>query len=66
MHPELYKYYDISLFIDISSDLQTQRINKRNSPDMAKRFFDEWIPLEKIYFEHFNVKNSCELIIEIK
>ena len=61
MHPLLEKYYDISLFLDITSDLQKRRIIKRNSPDMAKRFFTEWIPLEQQYFDAMDV-NSAALL----
>lgn len=64
MHPELASYYDISVFMDISPKLQRERILERN-PDMADRFFDEWIPLEKRYFEHFRIKENCDIIIAI-
>jgi len=65
MHPLLEKYYDISLFLDITSDLQKRRIIKRNSPDMAKRFFTEWIPLEQQYFDAMDVKQRCTIVIPI-
>jgi len=66
MHPELSGYYDLSVFLDISPELQKSRILKRNSPDMAKMFFERWIPLEKVYFEKMNVKDRCDMVIEIK
>ena len=46
MHPEFGKYYDLAVFLDISKEKQKERILKRNSPEFAKRFFEEWIPLE--------------------
>ncbi len=66
MHPELAKYYSLSVFLDISPELQRARIIKRNSPGMAERFFKEWIPLEKVYFEKMQVKERCGLIIRIE
>ena len=63
MHPELAEYYDFSVFLDISEELQRARIQKRNSPAMAQRFFDEWIPLEKAYFSGFGIKDRCSLIL---
>lgn len=66
MHPELAGYYDFSVFLDISSDLQEERIRKRNMPEMAKRFFEEWIPMEQCYFEKMDVKEHCDMVIEIK
>ena len=65
MHPELAKYYDISVFLNISADLQKKRIEHRNSPQMAVRFFNEWIPMEIKYFEAFNIKDQCDIVIDI-
>ena len=64
MHPDFQKYCDISAFLDISEDLQKKRILKRN-PDMADRFFGTWIPLERQYFEAFDIKEKCNFIIPI-
>ena len=66
MHPELSDYYDFSVFLDISEELQRARIQKRNSPAMAQRFFDEWIPLEQIYFSGFDIKDRCDLVFHIE
>ena len=66
MHPELAEYYDFSVFLDISEELQRARIQKRNSPAMAQRFFDEWIPLEQIYFSGFDIKDRCGLVLHIE
>lgn len=65
MHPELAQYYDFSVFLDISPQLQQERILHRNSPKMAQRFFREWIPLENAYFEKTDVKNRCSMVISI-
>jgi dephospho-CoA kinase len=65
MHPELADFYDLSVFLDIPSDLQRKRIEKRNSPQMATRFFEEWIPLEAIYFSQMKVKERCDLSVKI-
>ena len=65
MHPLLADYYDYSLFLDITSELQKKRITKRNTPDMAKRFFSEWIPMEEKYFSALHIKERCSVIISI-
>ena len=65
MHPEFGKYYDLAVFLDISEEKQKERILKRNSPEFAKRFFEEWIPLEEKYFEKTNIKNRSDLVIKI-
>lgn len=65
MHPDFGKYYNLSAFLDISPDFQKKRIEKRNSPALAKRFFSEWIPLENIYFEKTEIKKRADIIIKI-
>ena len=66
MHPELCRYYSLSVFLDIDSNLQMRRIAKRNSPKVAERFYREWIPLEEKYFSGLQVKESCDLKIKIR
>lgn len=64
MHPELEKYYDLSVFLDVDEDTQRARIEKRNSPALAKRFFSEWIPMERKYFLATSIKDRCDLHIK--
>lgn len=66
MHPSLGKYYDFSVFMNIDPECQKERVLKRNGEVMAKRFFEEWIPLENIYFEKMNIKDSCNFVLDIK
>ena len=61
LHPALGKYCDLTIFLDIDSDLQKKRIIKRNSVQMAKRFFDEWIPLENVYFEQMRKQTRFDV-----
>ena len=63
MHPELADHYDLSVFLDVSPDLQRERIAKRNTPELAKRFHEEWIPMEQLYFSKMGVKERCDLVI---
>ena len=65
MHPDLAKYYDLSVFLEVSENLQRERILTRNSAEFAKRFFNEWIPMENRYFEGMNVKNRCDVAVYI-
>ncbi|MBR6514566.1 MAG: hypothetical protein IKT46_07015 [Clostridia bacterium] len=64
MHPYFGEYYDLSAFIDIDPELQRERILKRN-PNMADRFFNEWIPLEKTYFESTRIPEKCDIVISV-
>lgn len=63
MHTQLEKYYDFSVFLEISPQKQKERILKRNSLQEANRFFNEWIPLENVYFSNTNIKDRSNLII---
>jgi len=65
MHPELFEYYDFSVFLDITPELQKQRILKRNESSVAKQFFEKWIPLENIYFSETQIKERCQLCISV-
>lgn len=64
MHPQFRQYYDFSVFLDISSQLQKERILRRN-PNMAQRFFEQWIPLERKYFSGMDIKEQCDMNINI-
>lgn len=66
MHPEFGKYYDLSVFLDVSPELQKARIAKRNSPHIASAFHNRWIPLENLYFAETQIKNRCDMLISIQ
>lgn len=61
-HPYFGFKYDVSVFIDIADTLQKERIIDRNG-NFAKRFFDEFIPKENEYFEHYRIKEKADIII---
>lgn len=64
MHPGLCHFYDFAVFMDISAQIQKQRILKRNGEALARRFFNEWIPMEEKYFTALHVRERCQMIIE--
>ncbi len=65
MHPAFDVYYDLSVFLDMDAEVQRARILKRNAPPLAKRFFEEWIPLENRYFSQMQIKSRCSEIIRV-
>lgn len=65
MHPELESFYGLSVFLDIDSETQRQRIIMR-SEAKAEMFFSRWIPMEKRYFEALSVVDRCDIVIKIK
>lgn len=62
-HPSLASAYDLSVFLRIDPDAQAARILERNGPIMQQRFLNEWIPLEKAYFEATGLPARCDLIL---
>lgn len=61
MHPKFGDLYDIRIFIEIDNETQLKRLKKR-SPEKLERFINEWIPMEKRYFEKFNIKEKCHIV----
>ncbi len=65
MHPDLGAYYGLSVFLAVAPALQRERIGRRNAPEEAARFFSEWIPRERAYFQAMRVRERCDLCLEI-
>ncbi|MDR7871692.1 MAG: AAA family ATPase [Tissierellaceae bacterium] len=63
MHPTLIENYDYKIFLNLDYDTQKERILKRNDPSAYKRFIDEWIPKENIYFNEMKIKEKCDIVI---
>lgn len=63
LHDSLEAYYDLKVFSDVSAEVQKQRILARNGESSAKRFFDEWIPLEEQYFSACSVREKADIIL---
>ena len=62
LHPTLAAAYHIKLFMTVEEGEQKRRIAARNGEEMARRFFEEWIPKEKAYFLHFDIENQSDFI----
>lgn len=65
LHPAFGRYYDLSVILDVDPAQQRTRIQKRNSPALARRFFVEWIPMENRYFETFHIREQADLILPV-
>lgn len=60
-HPEIFDFADLHIFLYTDNVNQIQRIQKRNGYEKTREFITKWIPLENTYFEHFRIKEKCEL-----
>ncbi len=63
MHPYFGDIYDFKIFLDINEETKIKRLKMR-SPEKLDRFLNEWIPMENKYFNEFNIKVKCDLIID--
>lgn len=62
-HPDLIGYYNKTFFVKTDEKTQIERIRKRNGEKMLKRFIDEWIPMENMYFEAFSIEDKASYTI---
>ncbi len=60
-HSEIFDFFDLHIFLYTDTVNQISRILKRNGYEKAKIFMNKWIPLENEYFEHFGIREKCEL-----
>ena len=63
MHPELRGFWDIAAFLDSDPEVQKARILRRNGEMMLRRFVNEWIPLEHVYFDNTGAREACDIVI---
>lgn len=59
-HPYFGDVYDYRVFLSITPDQQRERILRRPL-FLHRRFFEEWIPMEQMYFDHFRIPDQCDL-----
>jgi len=57
--PNLLKYYDFFVFLDIDRNLQLERIKAR-SPCKYENFVTQWIPNEDIYFQKYRIRETAK------
>lgn len=62
MHPHFGKYYDISIFMEVSEEEQIKRIKLRNKDTEA--FVNRWIPMEKMYNQSFKIEKNSDIIVD--
>lgn len=65
LHPELGRYYDISVFMNVDAEEQSRRILERSGKEKHKRFVSEWIPMENAYFYSMKIPEKCNFILEL-
>lgn len=59
-HPDLFSYYNIKVFLDVTKEEQEARIFMRGE-EKSKAFFEKWIPLEEKYIKELSVMERCDI-----
>lgn len=59
----LRKYYDLTIFLDISNEEQRKRLKIREDDYSFERFNKVWIPLENKYFLMEGIKEKADVVI---
>ena len=63
LHPMLRDFFDLRVLVEVDDATQKARILHRNGQRMLQRFVNEWIPLERAYFEACAVRDCCHIIL---
>ena len=63
--PELRRFYDRTIFIDIEHTEQAERILRRNGAERARAFAERWIPLEERYISELHPELSADKILRL-
>lgn len=64
LHPACRGEYGLKVFFDVDPEQQHQRILLRDGMEKWPRFRDEWIPMEHLYQEHFQIRDTVDLVIK--
>lgn len=63
-HIEYRSMYDLKVFFDVDDVTQRQLIYQRDGGEMLEMFENVWIPLENKYFEHSEIKDKSDIVVE--
>ncbi|MCI5843799.1 MAG: hypothetical protein MR004_09170 [Clostridiales bacterium] len=61
LHPDLRRYYDLKVVLDIAPDHQWNRLKRRESQKSLELFRDRWIPLEQNYARDTKLMDCADL-----
>lgn len=62
MHPDLRKYYTLTVFVQAEQETRFARLRKREKENFVN-FEQKWIPLEEKYFQEMHIEEICDVIV---
>lgn len=63
MRPELRERYDLRVWVEAPWEVRLERLSRRGGADCVQRYQTLWIPMEDRYFEFYQVKGCCHIVI---
>lgn len=63
MHPKFQNPFDLNILLEVSKELQLERLKERN-PENYDTFINRWIPLEEKYFAACDLKAIADIVIK--
>lgn len=63
-HPYFGDVYDLKLFLSVAPELQRERVFHRPQ-HVQERFFTDWIPMEKLYFDFCQISAQADLRLDM-
>ncbi|MGN0161668.1 MAG: uridine kinase [Lachnospiraceae bacterium] len=63
-HIEYRSIYDLKVFFNIDPMTQRNQIYQRGGENALQMYSETWIPLEEKYFEHSEIKDKSDMVIE--
>ncbi len=64
LHPKWSDLFDLKIFLAGSLPVRLKRIEARNGAAMCRRFQQEWIPKEDLYFSRFSLPDRQTLVVD--
>ncbi len=64
LHPDLADRYDLKVFVRASLGERRARLLRREGEAGLRRFEHEWIPLEDLYFDAFQIERLCDFVVD--
>ena len=63
-HRDLAPMYDLTVFCAVSPAEQLRRIRARSGQALARRFEEEWIPMENRYFTEQKIREKSDMVFD--
>ena len=64
LHPYFEDPYDLRIFLSVDKQTQKERILQR-PPHLIDRFFSDWIPKEKLYFDTLQIPERADIRLDM-